>query len=321
MLEFPRWRVVLCALAIAFGVIFSLPNLLPDSVMNALPSWAPHQKLNLGLDLQGGSYLLLEVDTDALKTERLTNLVEDARSALQTEQIQFTGLGDNAGNVTVHITDPTQVQPALDALQKLAQPMSNGIGKDLLIVGLANQTIQISVSEQALTMDSKKAVDQDIEIVRRRIDALGTKEPTILKQGENRIVVEAPGESDPERLKAVIGQTAKLTFQMVDDATPIDEAVAGHVPPDDQLLPSDETPGVPMLVKRRAVVSGEMLTGAQQSFDQNQQPDITFRFNGAGAARFADATTNNVGKRFAIVIDNKILSAPRIGERDHRRVG
>src|ERR1700744_726889 len=125
MLSFPRWRVALCVLAIVFGLAFSLPNVLPPSVMSALPGWAPHQKLNLGLDLQGGSHLLLEVDTDALKTERLNNLVEDARTALRNQQIDFSGLGALNGVVTAHITAPAQVQPALQALQKLGQPVGN----------------------------------------------------------------------------------------------------------------------------------------------------------------------------------------------------
>ena len=163
--------------------------------------------------------------------------------------------------------------------------------------------------------DAGKAVDQSIEIIRRRIDSLGTREPSIVRQGVNRIVVEAPGESDPERLKAVIGQTAKLTFQMVDDSEPVGEAMAGRVPPDSELLPDEEgPPGSTILVKRRPLVSGEMLTSASQSFDQYNRPSIAFRFNGQGSQRFAEATTQNVGKRFAIVLDGKVLSAPNILE-------
>jgi protein-export membrane protein SecD len=214
----------------------------------------------------------------------------------------------------VRITDPAQVQNAQVQLQKLGQPMATG-GRDVSVTSAPDQSLQLKLSDQALVADSAKAVDQSIEIIRRRIDALGTREPSIVRQGTNRIVVEAPGESDPERLKAVIGQTAKLTFQMVDDSVPLADAMAGRVPPDSELLPDQENPeGTPLLVKRRALVSGEMLTSASQSFDQNNRPAIAFRFNGMGARRFAEATTQNVGKRFAIILDNKVISAPSINE-------
>jgi preprotein translocase subunit SecD len=201
------------------------------------------------------------------------------------------------------------MQSALVALQKLNQTVATGV-QELKITTGPDQRILLGVSDQALTAETVKAVDQDIEIVRRRIDALGTKEPSIVRQGADRIVVEAPGESDPERLKEVIGKTAKLSFQMVDDSVPPAEAAAGHVPPDAMLLPNDE--GGSLLVKRLEIVSGEMLTGATQGYDQNGRPDINMRFNGQGAQRFGDATSQNIGKRFAIVLDNRIISAPVI---------
>ncbi len=309
MLELPRWRVILCLAAAIFGLVFTLPNVLPDSVLARMPDWLPHQKLNLGLDLQGGSYLQLEMDTNALKTERLTNLVEDVRRTLRDAPIDFSALGMANGAVSVRINDPAQMQSALTALQKLNQTVATGV-QELKITTGPDQRILLGVSDQALTAETVKAVDQDIEIVRRRIDALGTKEPSIVRQGADRIVVEAPGESDPERLKEVIGKTAKLSFQMVDDSVPPAEAAAGHVPPDAMLLPNDE--GGSLLVKRLEIVSGEMLTGATQGYDQNGRPDINMRFNGQGAQRFGDATSQNIGKRFAIVLDNRIISAPVI---------
>jgi preprotein translocase subunit SecD len=315
MLSFPRWRVFLCLAAMLLGVAFTAPNVIPASLLARAPDWAPHQTLNLGLDLQGGSYLLLEVDTDALKAERVANLVEDARKTLTDAQIPFSNLGQTNGVVHLNITNPAQLKTAQDALSKLGSPMVTG-GSDVSVITAPNQGLQLKIADQALVADASKAVDQSIEIIRRRIDSLGTREPNILRQGINRIVVEAPGESDPERLKAVIGQTAKLTFQMVDDTVPMNEALAGDVPPDSELLPDQEAgpEGPPLLVKRRPLVSGEMLTGASQSFDQNNRPAISFRFNGVGAQRFAEATSQNVGKRFAIVLDNKVLSAPNILE-------
>lgn len=312
MLSFPRWRVILCAAAMLLGLAYTAPNLLPANILSQIPSWAPHQQLSLGLDLRGGSYLQLEVDTNALKQERLQNLVEDTRTSLTGQQIAFSNLGHDANAVRVRISDPAQVQAAQQALLKLGNPMPTG-GRDVMVTTGPDQTLSMTIAPQAVIADGAKAVQQSIEIIRKRIDALGTTEPSIVPQGLNRIVVEAPGESDPERLKAVIGQTAKLTFQMVDDSVPLADAVAGRVPPDDELLPDVESgQPQPILVKRDALVSGEMLTSASQSFDQNNQPAIAFRFNGVGAQRFAEATAQNIGKPFAIVLDNKVISAPRI---------
>jgi preprotein translocase subunit SecD len=309
MLELPRWRVILCLAAAIFGLLFTLPNALPANVLARVPDWLPHQKLNLGLDLQGGSYLQLELDTNALKTERLNNLVEDVRRTLRDLPVDFSSLGIVGGAVSVRINDPGQVQNALTAIQKLNSQVAPGVS-ELSIGAAPDQRILITVTDQALKSETVKAVDQDIEIVRKRIDALGTKEPSIVRQGADRIVVEAPGESDPQKLKDVIGKTAKLSFQMVDDSVPLAEAAAGHVPPDSELLPNDE--GGVLLVKRLEIVSGSMLTGATQGNDQDGRPDINMRFNGQGAQRFGDATSQNIGKRFAIVLDNRVISAPVI---------
>jgi len=315
MLDLARWKVIACTVALLFGLVFTLPNVLPKSVMDQMPGWVPHQKLNLGLDLQGGSYLLLEVDTEALKRERLANLLEDVRGTLRTEQIVFTGLEQVEGMVTVRVADPTQLEAARKALNGLGQPLAGAPGgRDMNLQVLGDQTIELSLVQEALNAEGAKAVEQSIEIIRRRIDALGTREPTIIRQGTNRIVVQAPGESDPERLKNVIGQTAKLTFQMVDDSVSLQDAAAGRIPPGSELLPSEEPSEPVQLVKRRAVVSGEMLTDARLAFDETGQPVVSFRFNGQGARRFGDATADNTGKRFAIVLDGKIISAPRINE-------
>ena len=312
MLQLRPWKVVLVALALVFGVIFTLPNLLPRSVTDSLPSWAQGPRLNLGLDLQGGSYLLLEVDAVALKQEKLTNLTEDVRRVLTQEQIEFTGLGPTTNAVQVRITNAGQIDRAFKALSKLSAPMAGG-GRDLLVAKGDNQIFSLTAPPQADAVAVNQAVEQSIEIIRKRIDQLGTREPSITRNGATRIVIEAPGESDPEKLKAVIGKTAKLTFQMVDDSVTTEEAAAGRVPPGSILLPSDEAyypAGV--IVKRRVDVSGDALTNAQPSFDQNGRPSLNFRFNGQGAHRFAMITSQNLGKRFAIVLDGRVISSPTI---------
>lgn len=314
MIALSRWKVLIVVLAVAFGVLFSLPNFLPKDVRDSLPSFMPRQTLNLGLDLQGGSYLMLEVDTAALRTERLTNLVEDVRTALREEQIVFSDLGQVGGQVTVRITDPAQLNTAQNLLRtRIGSVLPGAAGGRDVTVRADNGVIRIALVQEALNAEASKAVEQSMEIIRRRVDELGTREPSISRQGVNRIVVQAAGESDPERLKEIIGQTAKLTFQMVDESVTLQEAMAGRIPPGSELLPSEDglTPSV--LVKKRAVVTGEMLTDAQQIFDQQSgQPVVSFRFNSQGARRFGDATAQNLGKRFAIVLDGKVISAPVI---------
>jgi preprotein translocase subunit SecD len=315
MITFSRWKILLVIVAVVFGVIFALPNVLPQGVRDRLPAFMPKQTLNLGLDLQGGSYLLYEVDTQALRAERLTNLVEDVRTNLREDRILFTDLGVVAGEVSVRITDPEQVQAAARILRNSVGGVLAGAagGRDVTVSTAQDQRVRVAFVPEAFDAQAASAVEQSIEVIRRRIDELGTREPSILRQGSNRIVVQAPGESDPEKLKAIIGKTAKLTFQMVDDSVTPAEAAAGRIPPGSELLPSDDGFAGGYLVRRRSVVTGEMLVDAQQSFDQQSgQPVVSFRFNGQGARRFGDTTAQNIGKRFAIVLDRKVISAPVI---------
>jgi preprotein translocase subunit SecD len=310
MIQLRPWKIALVAAALLFGVLFSLPNALPAG---SLPGFLPTARLNLGLDLQGGSYLLYEIDTAALKKQQAANLVEEARGALQGGQILFNGLGQTDAGVSVRITDPTKLDAAFQALSKLATPIPNTATRDLVLTRGPDQTILIAQTPQAAQYAAARAVEQTIEIIRRRIDALGTREPSITQQGTDRIVIEAAGLSDPEKLKAVIGKTAKLTFQMVDDGVAQADIAAGRIPPEDEAVPGDPGSGAPLyILQRRAVVTGEMLVNAQQSYDEAGRPDITMRFNGEGARRFGDVTTQNIGKRFAIVLDGKVISAPVI---------
>ena len=316
MLTLSRWKVTAVILSVIFGIVFSLPNMLPQKTLDALPGWVPHQKLNLGLDLQGGSYLLYEVDTDALRAERLSNMVEDVRTTLRNDQIEFGELGESGGVVRVRVTDPGKVDQAVSLLRKsVGGPLQGAIGgRDTRIDNKGDGRIELSFVPEAAKADAAKAVDQSIETIRRRIDALGTKEPTITRQGANRIVIQAAGESDPARLQAVIGQTAKLTFQMVDETVSNEDIVAGRIPPGVIILPSAEAGRPPIAVAKRALVTGEDLVDANQTFDQNGAAAVGFRFGGSGARKFGDATTRNVGKRFAIVLDNKYISDPKINQ-------
>ncbi len=315
MMNPSRWKVVVVVLAVIFGVLFTLPNLLPEKVRDQLPAFLPRQTLNLGLDLQGGSSLLLSVDSEALRKERTTNLIEDSRSALKEAGINFTDLGQTGQDVTVRITDPAQIAPAMNALRKSVAAPTQGAagGHEVSLAQAPDQRLRLSFSQAAFEAEMARAVEQSIEIIRRRIDQMGTKEPDIRRQGKDRIVVQAAGESDPERLKNVIGQTAKLTFQMVDETASPEDLAAGRVPPGDEILVSTDGSAPSYLVKKRVVVTGEMLTGASPGFDQQSGGSVVqLRFNGVGGQRFGDMTRQNIGKRFAIILDKKVISAPVI---------
>ncbi len=314
MLQLSRWKVALVAVATAFGLIFTLPNLLPASVTAGLPG-ALQQRLNLGLDLQGGSYLLLEVDLKALKAEQLNNTVEESRRVLGEAQAPFSGLGvQSDGTIRVRITNAAQLDTAQTKLNDAAPQLQGAAGREYGVERAADQTLVLRPAARYDQLSAARAVDQSIEVIRRRVDQLGTREPTIIRQGTNRIVVEAPGESDPEKLRAIIGKTAKLSFQMVDDAAPpVTPGVAAPpAPGGDVILKSSTGPDL-LTLKKRILVSGEDLTSASQVFDpQTGAAQVAFRFNGRGASRFGQATSENIGKRFAIVLDNQWISAPVI---------
>ena len=310
MIQLSRWKVTLVVLAALFSVLFAYPNLLSPAQREALPGWLPKNTLNLGLDLQGGSYLLLEVDVPAMRQARITNLIEDVRVSLNEAGISTNGFQREEGGVVVTLANPTQQDAAFEALRTLAGAPGPTGQVERTTTRLGDNRIRFAYTDAALSGMGPSAVDQSIEVVRRRIDSLGTREPSITRQGADRIVVQAPGESDPTKLEEVIGQTAQLTFQMVDVENSIQEAMAGRVPPDAQLL-QDEL-GTPYLVKRRVLVSGENLTRAGVGSDQSGRPAIDFRFDGAGARRFGEATAANIGRPFAIILDGKVISAPTI---------
>jgi len=308
MLYFANWKILLICAACALGVLFSLPNLFTPAQLAWLPQQIPHSKVNLGLDLRGGSYLLLEIDVAAAQTEQLNSTIDAVRNALLDAKIGYTGLNVENNAIVFTIRDQDRIDDAKNALAKIDQSLSVDIGSD----GAGKMQFTAQATEQR----RQQAVDQSIEIIRRRIDETGTKEPTIQRQGSDRVLVELPGVGDPEHVKELLGKTAKLTFQLVDQSMSAEEAKRGRMPLGDEVLPAQNPkPGQPAqyLVKRRVMVGGDTLTDAQATF-QNNEPVVSFRFDTAGARRFGDATRDNVGKPFAIVLDNKVISAPVIKE-------
>lgn len=332
MLNVARWRYFAVIIVTILGVIWAFPNMLSQAGRDAMPKFLPHNAINLGLDLQGGSHLLFEVDKNAVFKQRLETVADDLTSALRgikrlgeegdkKPAILFSGrnLTPDGQAIKVSITNPSDITEALKRINSLGQPVEGISGQvatsDISVLN-ENGNLTITLTEEAKIAMTRHAITQSIEVIRRRIDETGTKEPSITRQGTERIVVQAPGESDPEKLKKLVGQTAKLTFQMVDDSVSMEEAQAGRVPPGSILLPQPSSTYEPfVLVKRRAVVSGENLVDARPSYDsQRGIPVVSFRFDGQGARLFGRTTTDNVNKRFAIILDDKVISAPSINE-------
>ncbi len=311
MIQISRWKIILVVLSLVFGVLLAFPNVLAPAQRAALPGWLPKNALNLGLDLQGGSYLLLEVDVDAMRVKRIDNLIEDVRVAMRENGIATNQISREAGGAVVTLADPSRQDAAYTALQGLIGPQNSSGAVERQVQRVGSDRVRLAFTQATLDTMGATAVDQSIEVVRRRIDSLGTREPSITRQGAERIVVQAPGESDPAALERVIGQTAQLTFQMVDVENSVQDAMAGRVPPDAQLLMGSD--GVtPYLVKKRVLVSGENLTRANVGADQSGRPAIDFRFDGQGARRFGETTAANIGRPFAIILDGKVISAPTI---------
>ena len=308
MLYFQTWKLILILGVCALGVIFALPNAFAPATVASWPSFLPHKQVPLGLDLRGGSYLLLQVDMSAVEKEHLTDLVDDMRSHMVAQRIGYTDLMATGQHVAFNLRDPARA----DDVRAIVAKIDPSIGVAISPAG----AVTLTPNQSAATEREIAIVQQSIEIVRRRIDDSGTKDADIEREGDNRIVVELPGVSNPEHVKELLGKTAKMTFQLVDPNVTVAQAQAGNLPVDDELLPGETTKGEPQqeyVVKRRVMVSGASLTDAQATFENNE-PVVSFKFDSTGAQRFADTTKNNVGKPFAIVLDNKVISAPVIRE-------
>ena len=316
MLQVARWRLILVAAVAVLGIVFALPNFLTPAQREALPGFMPKQALNLGLDLRGGVHLLLEVDTTTLQRQQLENIADQMGAALRDAEpaILFSGRGVVGDAARIRVTNPADLERARRALRELARsPTSQN---DILTFTEAEAgLIEARMTPTNLRELSRQAAQQSIEVIRRRIDPTGTSEVTIIRQGDDRIVVQAPGLSDPEELKSRIGQTALMTFHMVRQMDEAD-AVAGRVPAGAMYV--QPYPGIgdaPELVERRPRFTGERLTRAQPSQDpQTNQIVLSFQLDSQGTRQFCAITRQYTGQRFAILLDNQVLTAPRINE-------
>ena len=317
MLYFTRWKALAIILTALVVCLCAVPNFFPEATVKGWPRWA-QRHLVLGLDLQGGSHILLEVDANAVKKDKLDQIRDDVRRALRDAKIGYTGLAARADSVEVRVKD-SDLQNALTKLRDLSQPLGGLLGssgqRSLEVGDAGGGLIRLTVPQAAITERIRQAVEQSIQIVERRVNELGTVEPLIQRQGVDRILVQVPGLQDPTRLKELLGKTAKLDFRMVDLTVPADQATQGRVPQDSEVLMSSTSPKTPYVIKKQVLVSGADLTDAQPGFDQRSgEPIVSFRFNTSGSRKFAQATSDNVGQPFAIVLDNEVISAPVIRE-------
>ncbi|ANK81215.1 MAG: protein-export membrane protein SecD [Rhizobiales bacterium NRL2] len=323
MLHFEKWKIAVIALVCLLGLVFTIPNFLSEDTRSEIPDWLPNQSINLGLDLRGGSHLLLEVDREAVIDDRMTDIVETIRTDLGdvSPRIRRSGFQRDGRSVAFEIRDPARLDEAVDVVRDTVQT-STGVGGGFAAgfggggpgteVETEGNRIIVRLTDDGVAQRMVQVVQQSIEIVRKRVDELGVAEPTIQQEGLDRIIVQAPGLDDPERLKEILGKTAKMTFHLVDQSA---DPFGDRVPPGSMRL--YEQPDVeggqarPWIIRKKVEVSGEHLVDAQPTFDQGQ-PVVSFRFDSVGAKRFGKITSENVGRPFAIVLDDEIISAPRI---------
>ena len=314
MLYFSKFKSISILLICLIGIIFAFPNLLSQNTINNLPKIMPHKQINLGLDLRGGSHLLVEVQSSVRASERMDDLYDEIRIELRRNKIILSDIAQSNNQIKITLSDDGFKGDLINIIESFSQNVRGQLGtgqlaNELEIAEQIDGSILVSMTEEALSDLLRRSVDQSIEIIRRRIDELGTKEPTIQRQGESRILIQVPGLDDPKRLKDLLGTTAKMTFHLID---PFSDG--GNISRSSMQLKHADNESTYVL-ERRSIIGGENLVDAQPGFDsQTNQPIVNFRFDGQGSRKFGKITTDNVGKPFAIVLDNEVISAPIINE-------
>ncbi|MDO9638785.1 MAG: protein translocase subunit SecD [Pseudotabrizicola sp.] len=334
----PLWKRVIILVICAWGIVAAAPNLNYSNIerhndaraaveaaggiatpeqqadLDLWPDWLPSSLVNLGLDLRGGAHLLAEVRVEDVYKSRMDALWPEVRDRLRDQRVAVGNvrrLPSPDGTLRVAISEPAGMPAALQAVRALATPVVSltGVGQNDIDVSAEGLEIVIQLSQAERSATDDRTIQQSLEIVRRRVDEVGTREPTIQRQGADRILIQVPGIGSAAELKSLIGTTAKLTFNPVIGRT----SEAGASPgPRNLLLPSMNEPGTYYIIEESPVVTGEELVDAQPAFDQNNRPAVNFRFNPQGARKFGDYTAANIGAPFAIVLDDEVISAPVI---------
>ncbi|TRW94843.1 protein translocase subunit SecD [Paracoccus sp. M683] len=338
MLQIDRWKRILIIGLCVIGLAYAMPNLFykrveahndavaavekaggaatpeQEAAIALWPNWLPSSLVNLGLDLRGGAHLLAEVQVEQVYKARMDALWPELRRVLADQRSTIGAIrrvDAPDGQLRIEIENADQMSVAVQAARGLAVPVATltGAGQDDLDVSAQGNTLTVQLSEAEKALTDDRTILQSLEIVRRRVDEVGTREPTIMRQGADRILIQVPGIGSAAELKALIGTTAQLTFNPVISTGSSADATPGI---GEIILPSQEQPGLYYTLEATPVVTGEELTNAVPSTDQNGAPSVDFRFNPTGARKFGEYTSANVGQPFAIVLDNEVISAPVI---------
>jgi preprotein translocase subunit SecD len=311
MLDFPRWKRLSIWLALLLGVVLAVPSLIGETYSKQL-GLGGFPRISLGLDLSGGSHILLEADVNDVAKTRVAAMEETMLRALkqETPPIDVGDVATNNGQLSLLVRDATRLDAAMEVARRQTSAASTTGQREWDIRVIDGTRIVMIPTQAGLRSFIDEAMKGATDVVRKRIDALGTREPTIVRQGADRILVEVPGFQNPAALKALIGKTAKLEFKLVDETVGPQDLQAGRAPIGAQILRTET--GRPMAVQRRAIITGSQLTKARQGYGQSNEPDVEIEFNAEGGKRFAQVTRDNVGKPFAIILDNVIISAPNI---------
>ncbi|WP_265569882.1 protein translocase subunit SecD [Sphingomicrobium nitratireducens] len=316
MLDFPRWKVLSIWGIILFGILLSIPSLMPKQMAEEqYPGFLPSARISLGLDLAGGSYLLLEADEPDAAKQRLQAMEDTIQTELRRNEprVRIGDVSTSDGRVSFMVRDPAQVDEAVERLRAITQPVALTGRRDWDVAVVDSTRVTVTPTEEGARAAISDAMTVARDVVRRRIDPSGTKEITVRTSGEKRVEVMVPGVEDPEALKDLIGQTARLEFKLVDMSADPALVAQGRAPAGSEVLPmADGTASI--AVQRRVMVSGDQLVDAKQAFDQDGNPTVSITFNAAGARRFGRVTQENVNKPFAIILDGQVLSAPNINE-------
>ncbi|MDB5715438.1 MAG: secD [Sphingomonadales bacterium] len=318
MNDFPRWKIWSILLTLFVGIAFSIPSLIPESTANQI-GIGGLPRINLGLDLSGGSHLLLEAQTDDVTKQRLDLMEDSVRQEMRraTPAIDIGDISTAGGALAFFVRDPSQLDSAVEKVRALTNPVGVTGQRDWNVTVVDSTKVTMTPTTAGINAAVENAMQVATEVVRRRIDELGTKEPTIIRQGADRIVVQVPGLQNPEALKSLLGKTAKLEFKLVDLTADPAQVAKGIAPAGSQVLayPSNPAGSQLIAVQRRAIINGDELSDANPGNDQQSNaPVVNIKFNSVGARKFARVTQANVGKPFAMILDNVVLSAPNINE-------
>jgi len=318
MLDFPRWKVWSISLICLLVSLLAVPSLLPERTVNQWPGWVPSARINLGLDLAGGSYLLMEADIADLARQQLEAMEETIRTELRREspRIAIGEISTQGGQLSFMVSDVSRVDRAREIAYNQTEPVGFGGSRTWTVNVLDSNRIVMTPTPAGLDQALDTALDTAREVIRRRIDPSGTREVSVIRKGERRIEIQVPGEQDPERLKVMVGKTARLEFRLVSDDINPEMLRQGRAPAGSVILPYPDDPaGVGRIaVQRRSMVTGEQINTAKQGFTQAGAPAVDLNFNTQGARRFGTATQQNSGKLFAIILDDVVISAPRIDQ-------